>query len=61
MSKNDINIRTVIELNRIIDCMIGFQNLIPEGTEYDCFNLFVRSSLEKFELDLREVVKQCMQ
>lgn len=58
MSKNDINTKVdfVIELNRIIDSLIGFQNLIPEGIEDDCFNLFVRSSLEKIEIDLKKVV-----
>ena len=56
MSKIDVITRSVIDLNRIIDSLIGFQGWIPEGTDYDCFNLFVRSSLEKLEIDLRKVV-----
>ena len=56
MSKIDVITKSVIDLNRIIDSLIGFQGLIPEGTDDDYFNLFVRSSLEKLEIDLRKVV-----
>lgn len=58
MSKNDITINAVIELNRIIDSVVGFRDLIPEGTEHDSFNLFVRSSLEKIEGRADEREKQ---
>lgn len=60
MSKNDITINAVIELNRIIESVVGFRDLIPEGTDHDSFNLFIRSSLEKIEFDLREVVKDLL-
>lgn len=57
MSKNDIIIKHMIELNCIVDSVIGFQNLIPDSGEDYCFNAFVRSSLEKIEMDLKEVIK----
>ena len=47
----------MIELDCIVDSVIGFRNLIPEGGEDHCFNAFVRSSLEKVEKDLKEVIK----
>ena len=57
MSKNDIIMNHMIELDCIVDSVIGFRNLIPEGGEDHCFNAFVRSSLEKVEKDLKEVIK----
>ena len=47
MSKIDVITRSVIELDRVINSLVGFKDLIPEGADDDCFNLFVRSSLEK--------------
>lgn len=56
MSKIDVITRSVIELDRVINSLVGFKDLIPEGADDDCFNLFVPSSLEKLEIDLRKVV-----
>lgn len=57
MSKIDVITKSlVIDLNKTVDSLIGFRELIPEGTEHDCFNLFVRSSLEKLEIDLKKII-----
>lgn len=57
MSKNDVIIKSVIELNRILESVIGFQYLLPESAETDYMNVFIRSSLEKIEIDLKGVIK----
>lgn len=52
MPKSDLITQSIIEINRLAEGIIGFQNLIPEGTDYDDFTIAVRMILEKIHSDL---------
>ncbi|UEC24342.1 hypothetical protein [Pasteurella canis] len=55
MSKNDIITNAVIKLQYINDGVIGFQNLIPEGTDYDDLMIAFKMILEKIDSDINSI------
>ncbi|UAY78768.1 hypothetical protein K7G90_002053 (plasmid) [Pasteurella canis] len=55
MSKNDIITNAVIKLQYINDGVIGFQNLIPEGTDYDELTIAFKMILEKIDSDINSI------
>lgn len=55
MSKNDIITNAVIKLQYINDGVIGFQNLIPEGTDSDELTIAFKMILEKIDSDITSI------
>ncbi|HDR0913177.1 TPA: hypothetical protein QB527_002266 [Pasteurella multocida] len=55
MSKNDIITNAVIKLQYINDGVIGFQNLIPEGTDFDELIIAFKMILEKIDSDITSI------
>ncbi|HDR1127476.1 TPA: hypothetical protein QB302_002245 [Pasteurella multocida] len=55
MSKNDIITNAVIKLQYINDGVIGFQNLIPEGTDSDELTIAFKMILEKIDSDINSI------
>ncbi|HDR0986254.1 TPA: hypothetical protein QB515_002043 [Pasteurella multocida] len=55
MSKNDIITNAVIKLQYINDGVIGFQNLIPEGTDSDELTIAFKMILEKIGSDINSI------
>lgn len=55
MSKNDIITNAVIKLQYVNDGVIGFQNLIPEGTDFDEFIIAFKMILEKIDSDITSI------
>ncbi|HDR1906142.1 TPA: hypothetical protein RVS77_002200 [Pasteurella multocida] len=55
MSKNDIITNAVIKLQYVNDGVIGFQNLIPEGTDFDELTIAFKMILEKIDSDITSI------
>ncbi|HBL4361243.1 TPA: hypothetical protein R4339_002028 [Pasteurella multocida] len=55
MSKNDIITNAVIKLQYVNDGVIGFQNLIPEGTDSDELIIAFKMILEKIDSDITSI------
>ncbi|HDR1223685.1 hypothetical protein ACFGZG_10620 [Pasteurella multocida] len=55
MSKNDIITNAVIKLQYVNDGVIGFQNLIPEGTDFDELIIAFKMILEKIDSDITSI------
>lgn len=55
MSKNDIITNAVMKLQYVNDGVIGFQNLIPEGTDSDNFMIAFKMILEKIDSDITSI------
>lgn len=55
MSKNDIITNAVIKLQYINDGVIGFQNLIPEGADFDELIIAFKMILEKIDSDITSI------
>lgn len=55
MSKNDLITNTIIKLQYINNGVIGFQNLIPEGTDYDDLMIAFKMILEKIDSDITNI------
>ncbi|WP_419852446.1 hypothetical protein [Actinobacillus pleuropneumoniae] len=60
MSKNDVIINLVIDLNVLVDGINGFSSLIPEGTEHDEFNLSVKMFLRQVACQLKESTENAL-
>lgn len=55
MSKNDLITNTIIKLQYINNGVIGFQNLIPEGTDSDDLMIAFKMILEKIDSDITNI------
>lgn len=55
MSEIDIITKTIIKLQYINNGVIGFQNLIPEGTDYDDLMIAFKMILEKIDSDITSI------
>nr|WP_193215524.1 hypothetical protein [Pasteurella multocida] len=54
MSKNNYP-NAVIKLQYVNDGVIGFQNLIPEGTDFDELIIAFKMILEKIDSDITSI------
>lgn len=55
MSEIDIITKTIIKLQHINNGVIGFQNLIPEGTDSDDLMIAFKMILEKIDHDINNI------